>query len=607
MYDILIFTELRKVKYMEKIFVKCTALIVSVALILSAGLTVAFSAKEKTTEDLIKEGERKTRIVNILLDKILIGGIAKAAPRLSFVRNDDEPLSDDNFYPGDNTFMPVPTDNFNWSLGYGSESIIPDDFGVPFKYARGSYVPWFYSTDFYTDDDGNKETMKVRTVILDDNTGRGRILISSVDCIGISNTDVLKIRNGLKDFAERNNVKAIEISAIHSHMAIDSQGVWGHPLGVIINNLLSITGIVKPKSGVEKDYLDKITSATLKSAETALAGMKTGLLNYTDIELEGYMGTRTVSKECDGNIHKIMFVPSDGSKGTVMASFGVHPELTSYGHEMDSRLSADFVYYMEKLINKAGYNFLYIQGNVGTNGPWTSKANDGMHFDTPHEETMRYGYEMAYITLGASMNTEQRIELNNSLGDMLGIKEFGNNEGYTKWYDDLNTFEDIPVEAALNVKHSRVKLEMDNSTSLALLKLGIASNDISYSKSERKYYTTTEIGLIQFGNAVKMFLCPGEMYSELYVGGYGLNESPYKSLREEYGDDVILCDLMNDAAGYICPDEHYGLITYRLNPQNGQLEEDSWCLAVSIGSKTASTIMAAYKEMMENVSASVTG
>ena len=35
--------------------------------------------------------------------------------------------------------------------------------------------------------------MKVRTVILDDNTGRGLTVFCVVDCIGISNADVMKM------------------------------------------------------------------------------------------------------------------------------------------------------------------------------------------------------------------------------------------------------------------------------------------------------------------------------------------------------------------------------------------------------------------------------
>lgn len=578
----------------------CLCMIIPTVSIAASASRFSANEEEKSEAELIEEGEKKTKFLSWLVGDLVIGTIAKIIPNLPFVEKDSDKFSNDNFYEG-NTFIDTNSDSYTWKVGYDSQSIIPDDFGTPLKYARGSYAPWGYSTDFYPDEDGNKQDMKVRTIVLDDCTGRGLIAICSVDCIGISNVDVKKIRAGIAEFAKSKNIVSVDVSAIHSHMAIDSQGVWNGPLLTVARNFLSLTGLVKAQSGVNEDYLNKIISSTAKSIQNAYADLKPGTLSYTDIDVEGYMGTRTISHDCDDNIHKLMFVPEDqNAKGTLLASFGCHPELTSYGNEFDTRLSSDFVYYMEKLVNKSGNNFIYVQGNVGTNSPGRGKSNDGLDLETP-EQAMRYGYEMAYICLGASMNKEERIELNKKLGDKLGVEKYGKNEGYTPWYDDLDTFTAKPVEAVMNVRHKQVKLEMDNTTSIVLLKLGLASNYISYNKSEHKYYTITEVGYLELGSVFKAFFSPGELYSELYVGGYGLKDSPYKSLRESYGDDVILFDLMNDAAGYVCPDERYAIMNYAYDPQRGDIYDETWCLAVSIGSKTASTLMKAYADLMSEI------
>ncbi len=581
-----------------KKFRKIIALVLCLAIIGTAAGTSAFAAKEKTPDELIAEGERKTSFMQWLLNDVVIGGIAKIIPNMAFVKKDTDTIDTENFYEG-NEWKEPNAESFTWKLGYDAESIIPDDFGVGLKYARGSYCPWGYSKDYYTDDDGNKETMKVRTVLLDDNTGRGLVAICSIDCIGISNNDVKKIRAGIAEFAKEKNIVSVDISAIHSHMAIDSQGVWGAPLSTAFHNFLSLTGLVKPKSGVNEDYLNTLIERTALSIRKAYDDMKPGKLSYTDIKLTDYMGTRAVSHECDGNMHKLEFVPDGGGRRTLLASFGAHPESTSYGAEFDTRLSSDFVYYMEKLVNKAGGNFIYVQGNVGTNSCWRGNSNDGLELADNHESAMRYGYEMAYILLGASMNTQERAKLNDDLGDKLGVNEYKDREGYTVWYDGLETFEAKPVEAVMNVTHKQVKLEIDNATALVLLKLGLASNAIAYNRSERKYYTTTEVGYLQLGTVVKAFFSPGELYSELYVGGYGMRLSGYKSLRETFGDDVILFDLMNDAAGYVCPDETYAILGYKYDPESNSLSTDSWCIAVSIGSKTASTLIGAYNDMMK--------
>lgn len=591
---------------------KILAVLLALCIVFSLACT-AVNAKEEKTETsiseylnsqeyLLKRGDFLSKFLNKLVNDIILKVVSDFIPNLSFVRDDTQDAGLDNFFEG-NTFISTGTGKFTWNVGYGQESILPADFGTILKYARGSYAPWGYSRDLYTDDDGNKEDMKVRTVILDDNTGRGLTVLCSVDCIGLSNADVRKIRAAIADFAEEKNIVSLNVSAIHSHMAIDSQGVWNAPLTTVANNFLSVFGLTETKFGVNEDYLKTIIERTKISVEEAFADMKPGKLTYTNVDLDGYFGTRTVSKECDSDMHRIMFDPADGSKDTVIASFGAHPEVTSYGAEFDTRLSSDFVYYMEKLANLAGDNFMFIQGNVGTNSCGRSKSNDGLDLADNHESAMRFGYEMGYICLGAAMTTDERIALNKELGDKLGVEKYAGQEGYTVWYEGLPTFEEVPVEAVLNIAHKQIKLEMDNSVSKILLKLGLASNDIAYNKENGKYYTVTEIGYMELGDAVKIFLSPGELFSELYVGGYGLENSSIKSLREQFGEDVILFDLMNDAAGYVCPDETYSVLDCRHNPDSDsrEINMQTWCMVVSIGEHAASTLMDGYAQLVKEV------
>lgn len=586
---------------------KILAVLLCVCLLIPVGFVnpLTTEAEAFSIEDIILDSDNPAAVSKGITDFLstvvntILNIIAHVVPNFDFIRDDKIEADTANFYTGNDTFIEPDGEDYTWRVGYSSASILPEDFGMPLKYARGSYAPWGYTTSVYKDEDGNDEDMKIRTVLLDDKTGRGITAICAVDCIGLSNVDVCTIREGVKELAESIGIVSLNISAIHSHMAIDSQGVWDSPLSTIGNNMVSLKGVTKTRSGVDADYLKKITESAKETIENAFNDMKDGTLGYTDIELDGYIGTRNGSPECDGNIHRISFYPSDGSKGTVLASFGAHPEVTSYGTEFDTRLSSDFVYYMEKLTNLDGKNFIYVQGNVGTNSCGRSNSNDGLDIDS-HQSAMRYGYEMAYITLGANLSLAERKELNEKLGDKLGINTYGGNENYTPWYDGLGTFEEVPVEAVLNVKHSQIKFEIENGTALLLIKLGLASNDISLDKETGKYYTTTEIGYMEFGDTLKIFLSPGELYSELYVGGTGLRNSEIKSLREVYGENVILFDLMNDAAGYVCPDETYGLIGYKYNPNDNSVTSDVWCLAVSIGKNTASVLMNDYAKLVES-------
>ena len=71
-----------------------------------------------------------------------------------------------------------------WSLGYSQKSILPDDIDTK-KYciAGNTRLPANYAA-------GVLDDIRVRTVAVDDNSGRGKIVFCSVDCIGISNKNI---------------------------------------------------------------------------------------------------------------------------------------------------------------------------------------------------------------------------------------------------------------------------------------------------------------------------------------------------------------------------------------------------------------------------------
>ncbi len=594
---------------MNKSLKKLTAILLCFCMIFATA-TPVFAAD--TTQNVTQSEEHITKmekkasfysgLLQFLLNDVLINIISKLIPNLSFVGDYSQvtPGEHGYFYEGNDAFIETDGQDYTWRLGYASKSVIPDDFGTMFKYARGSYAPWGYATEMYTDDEGKAEDMKVRTIILDDKSGRGLTVFASVDCIGLSNTDVSKIRAAIDEFAKEKGIISVNVSAIHTHMAIDSQGVWNAPLTTVANNFASLAGVTTTKFGVNEDYLNTIIERTKETVEEAYADMTDGELTYASIDLEDYFNCRNVPYKLDGNMYRLMFNPYDGSESTVVASFGCHPEVTSYGAEFDSRLSADFVYYMEKLINQAGSNFIYIQGNVGTNSGNYTNSNDGYDLDG-HGKAIRYGYEMAYILLSMTDSKAERIALNNELGDKLGINSNEKPEDYTPWYDGLETVEEEKVEAVLNIRSKQLPIEVESTTSQVLIKLGLASNSLFYDKAARKYYTMTEIGYMELGDAVKVLMCPGETYSEILVGGYGLKNFAYPSLRELFGENVILFDLMNDAAGYISPDHTYSVVAYKYNPETDTLDNDSWCLTVSIGKHTASTLVQGYIDLVESV------
>ena len=187
----------------------------------------------------------------------------------------------DNFYPGMDEFIDEPQGDKVWSLGYGKASVLPDNFGEK-RYAKGAYIPYVYGNEMYKDDDGNYEDLMARVIIMNDGSGRGNVVFISVDAMGLANSDVRVIREGLKEIAEANNIVSINVSCTHIHTGIDSQGVWTDPIGCLLNNTITDT----VKYGVPRDFIDSLVKGTKEAVKEAIADMTTGKMYYSSIDIE---------------------------------------------------------------------------------------------------------------------------------------------------------------------------------------------------------------------------------------------------------------------------------------------------------------------------------
>lgn len=572
---------------------------------------VADSAK-LTTAQKFKYGLANVinKLSNFLLNDAIINTVTLLVRDADSVEKLKDFDLDDyaNFFEGTEDWIGAPLSNARWNVGYDKESIVPDDFGKEKKYCRGSYVPYNWTTEIYKDEDGVTEDLCVRTVAISDGTDRGIATYSVIDCIGLSNTDVRRIRNAVGAFAAEKNIVSMNVGASHTHTGIDTQGAWNHPLKAAANNIFTHRDVI---SGVDPDFLAKLIESAKNSIIAAVDNMTPGTLEYSRFDGSAYIHDRTVPLVCDPDIYSLKFIPdsvTDASRdGTYICSFGTHPEITSYAYPNDNgELSADIVYYMDKVMDKAGYNFIYIQGNVGTNSTGRSNSNDNGLDRTEHEAAMRFGYEIGYILLGLDKTEDECAEINAATGDLLGVEEYAEtHEGYSVWYEqDLSTKEHKTVAPYLNVKSVQTKFTLENKVSLLLTKTGIASNKIV--KDGLRYYMLTEVGLVGFGDAFTAIMNPGELYSELLMPGCeelgSVNGGfKYNAIREDYGDDIVMFDLMNDACGYLEPDNYYVLAGMQYDKNNDSFDGETWCLLVSPGKTAASEIVGVYHELLDSV------
>ena len=511
----------------------------------------------------------------------------------------------EGFMPGMDHFETEVGAGNVWRLGYSEKSIMPGDFGEK-SYAKGAYLPYIYCNEMYKDDDGVDEELRVRTIVLDDGSGRGSVAFCVIDGIGIANADVRAIRNELSEFAKANNIVSINVSCTHIHTGIDLQGIWTQPVQNLGNNIF---GRNEVSYGVDRTFLKAVTDGTVASVKEATADMKTGKLLFSSADISEYVHDRTAPHALDPMLYKLEFVPDDtAATPTIIASFGCHPESASYDWDQavnedgsrgfDKKLSADFIWYMEKVINAAGYNFIYIQGDVGTVTSTRKLSNDGMEDLTAHDTAMRFGYELGYITLTLNMTEAERIRVNEATDDRLGVAEGKNSEDYTVWYEGLATVQAEEVAPLLNIVHEAFTIRVDNNLLAAAGKTSLTDNLVLRDK-KGNYYTVTEIGYMELGDTLQVYLSPGETFGELLVGGEGLAGFPYACIRDTLGDNVIVFDLMNDAAGYVENDATfvYAGIQYA---DEANYDGDSWGI-VSYGEHTGSTLIGKLYDLVASV------
>ncbi len=573
---------------------------------------VSYSSVQEYVEESQSDADSKikfSKFVNGLSNFVLndfLGTVLKLIIPDSAAVADYEDFNIDeygNFYAGTDTFIDEPQGDKVWSLGYGKASVLPADFGTK-EYAKGAYLPYVFGDAMYTDEDGQEEDLMARAIVMNDGSGRGNVVFIAVDAMGLANADVRLIREGLKEIAQEYNIVSINVSCTHIHTGIDSQGVWTDPIGCILNNIIN----PNVKYGVERSFIESLVSGSKKAVEAALADMTTGKLYYSQTDVDDYLNDRTAPIALDTNMYKLEFVPFDKEKTpTIVATFGCHPESASYDWasadpdkllSFDKKFTADFIWYAEKVINDAGYNFIFIQGNVSTVTSSRHYSGDGIE-QTAHYSAVRYGYEIGYILLGMNMTESERIELNEATGDRLGIEEYSGQTDYTEWYKGLATVDAQEVEPVLNVKHAQFTVRIENNIIALLGKTSVADNFVLKDNWGR-YYTVSEVGYLEIGDNMKVYMSPGETFGELLIGGKGAEGFGYDPIREYTGEDIIIMDLMNDAAGYVANPDNYCLAGIQYNEKNDAYDSDTWCL-ISYGKNAASTFIGNFYEIYDSV------
>ena len=499
--------------------------------------------------------------------------------------------ADDNFFAGTEEFIDEAAEGAQWSLGYAAKSILPVDFATG-KYYKGGYDINLQLSECIDD-------LKVRVVALDDGSGRGITVFAVVDCLGLANDDVKNIRAAVTAALPDVDFTSINVSATHVHSGIDTQGIYTDTFGHVIQNLISaIMGKDDLCDPVDTDLLATIQNQTAAAVKEAVASMTTGKLEYAKTDISDYVRDRTDPDIMLNDAYCLTFKPFDGSAATIISNFGVHPECIGYGTQL---ITSDFVFYTEEALNDAGYNYMFMEGAVGTYTEDQHYSNDGLDLDRV-ESTVRYGHEIGNILLAVATGmNEAEIAAAYAVGEVYTndyTAEMLESEDCTVWYEGWTAVAAQEVEPILNIRLQAMQVAVTNGVYKAFGKLSLANN-VMYEDEEGNVTAATEIGYMELGQNIKVVLCPGETYAELIVGGENMADfaldCAYDVMADE-GDDILVFDLMNDALGYIMADNDF--VFFRLKADFSFA--DSWGLT-SIGANAASDIYGAIYNLYNSI------
>lgn len=582
---------------MKKIVKKVVSAILVITMLIAGTTAVSASGEAADNGGIIFA----TNAINGLLNVVFMGLSAlfpKDFPTVEEFYADDS----QNFYDGMNTFLDEPADDAKWYLGFGKASMVPDNLRDGSKeYYTGGY--------FTQKINGVYDDQGANAVALNDNSGRGTVVMVSVDGIGVNNTDTRDIRaeaeRKIKELGITSDIVAINVNATHCHTVPDTQGFDLALIPKIFHNILSSLPFMNKIRSIDPEVYDRLIDATSDAVVEAYTNMESGDLYYFETEGIGRSernGTYPDDKyglifnkryDKEGYQHVIAcfkFVPDDStSKPTILANFGGHPTTINRATKL---LSADFPHYMEQKINDAGMNFAFIQGaqspiSVNAGGVETQEildeVNDEIAADptvADYERTKKLGYEFARIVLESQ--------------------------------EDATL-----VEPVLNVRMAEVTVPLE----YGLLQLGAVSgllgvNTVKDKSSPAGYSVISEVGYLEFGIDIVMLTVPGELIPQLVYGNVVDKTESYLGTDWELaytadliGEDktVLVMGLCNDALGYIVPDNDYApfvadsLWNTDLGEKLFGKPQRHYEEMLSTGSKAGSTIMGALNTLVTEV------
>lgn len=571
---------------MKKRLTKSLAVILSAVMLFSVFSAVGFSAEDVQygpydyedyvlpdgQSELVKSasmGGIQKMFYNALnkLAAVLLKGICAIYPNPEDWKDVKE-YNNPDFLPGRENYQTEVGENNKWRLGYASETIVPDDF-EPGKYYIGRDLTNRLAK-------GINDDNRVRVIALDDNSGEGVVIFAAVDALGITHTDTNIVRAKVAEWAAQNGIKiaSLNLSATHSHSALDAQGVATESIYKILTG--SFKNFVKssakdPKLENAEKFKEFYVNVAAEAVKEAILDMKDGDLYYAKVDGSDFIKDKRglIAKEDIPAIASFKFVPADGSNGVYFADIGCHP--TSFGAGA-GLLSSDYIYYMEQRIKQqTGYNFLFLQGASGQLG----RMNVGIDSEKLPEDEQ----------LGASTRYMGKV-----FADLLLDADDGSME---------------KLQPILNAKFKEFRFDSPENYILVLAVKAKLVNDEIYTTGNGAddICLFLEEGYVELGGRVGLGVFPVELYPEVFYGSDIIGDVSWDGTEWTLGTpaemgpegvDMYAVPLCNDSLGYCVLDNYYAFFGHIIGDN---IADET----LSLGKSTASKVVKEFKELMDSI------
>lgn len=436
-----------------------------------------------------------------------------------------------------------------FTCGFAKSVLTPEDA------ASGKYFIAGYDSN--NPATGVLDDMFARAVYIDDNTGRGGVVMCSIDAVGISRKDINDIRKAVIESKKIPSLKSISVAATHSHSAIDTQGLWGEKIY---------------KCGRNEAFMEKLKAKAAQAIIAAYESRKDGKMFYAVTETEDMQFDCRTPIAYDKNLTRIRFEAFDKSEEIHIINFASHAELMG---SKTKNISADFPAYMIKKIEEknANANAVFFNGAIG----------------------------------GMISAKEIKKVYRNEIDCEAYTKEFGKTLG-----EIANALEnETELEPLINVKSAPIEVAASNFVLILARLLNVLNNDILRFGKRSEAYISSEVGYLELGKGrIGAFLVPGELFPELWNGEFlpswesaNAKKAEYKVLKEMCScEHQFVVGLCNDELGYIIPDNDFLLHkkTPYIENANDMLGRSHYEETNSTGAETARKILTEMNNLIDS-------